>query len=1045
MPSKRKAAPDIAIPHTLAEAIKTGSAVAVLGAGASMECVGANGRSVPSALQLRDHLAQKFLGTRNEERDLATVAEIAITTGSGLPIVFEEIAQQFRGIEPSPAHIGLAGFRWRGLATTNYDRFIEDGYKANSAAQQVCVPFVKNDEPFDDRLRSEQHPVALLKLHGCIDHRLDRDIPLILSHEHYESFELNRDHLFDRLRHWAQSSVLVFIGYKMADPHIRQLIYRIDPSRRPQWYLVSPGGDEHDRRFWSSKNVELLSTTFGGFTQALDREVVGLFRALSAPKNISERQYSRHFRTFQTPSDHLVESLDTDFEYIHAAIPFADVPPERFYEGYDSGWCGIIRKYDFPRRIGEEMLYAVVGTIDDDSSIRFNLLLGQAGAGKSIALRRAAFDAATALDQLVLWLSDDGEPRADIIEELYSLTGLRVLLFVDHVSIHAEALERMLRSLRARNVPVSVIASEREAEWGAYCRDLDETFQPRIYELPQLSEREAETLVDLLERHRCLGHLLTKSRSERIAAFMDKSQADRQLLVALHELTQGRPFEQIILDEYRRIQPESARNLYLDIATMHQYGVVARAGAISRINGVRFSDFDADFLAPLRGIVRTTLDRYTGDRGYVTRHAHVSRLAFRVACDTDEERAAQLSRIIIGLDAGFSSDRRILDGICKGRHVAETFGNVASARSIFDAAMVAMPTSAFLFQQAAIMEMNHSGGSLDRAQELASQAQSLDETNPIYWHTLAEVARRKANVARSPIRAGQLRSLSRSYLNKIPRNDAYKSSTFCNILIDETVDLLKSMPETPKEYHVVEFDRKISECVARLQRAQRDHSGEAEFHAAEGRLYQILGQEARARRILTAATGLSSSSEGVFSRLAQLQYKSGDLDAAIQTLSNGLARFTTAKQLHLQLALRLIEKNNAPTEEIERHFRASYEVGDHALDARFHFASYLFWAGKINESRDLFDALDGRADPNYRTGSSPSSDVISERIPEQAGSIDAVKDRYFFIRYGGWPSAIFAHASALKNERINNLVRGTTISFRIRFSRKGPVGVDVRL
>lgn len=1046
MPATSKAKSQIVIPHTLAEAVRAGRAVAVLGAGASMECRQDDGRRrVPNAIQLRDHLARTFLGTTNEERDLATVAEMAITAGSGLPLVFDEVANQFRDFRTSDAHKGLAGFRWRGLATTNYDRFIEEGWRANPAAPQCCVPFVKDAEPYDDRLRAEAHPVALLKLHGCLDHRLDPDVPLVLSHEHYEGHDRNRMHLFQRLEQWAQSSVLVFIGYRLADPHIRRLIYKIDPSRRPQWYMVSPGGDEHDRRFWSGKNIELLSTTFGGFVEALDREVSDLFRALPLPEDAASRPYRRHFRTDQAPSEHLVTSLETDFVYVHAALPFEPVTAGRFYAGYDAGWCGIVRNYDFARKVSEDMLYAALDETRGAAPLRFALLQGQAGAGKTIALRRAAFDAATALDQLVLWLAEDGEPRADVLEELYSLTGLRVLLFVDHASLHAEALERMLYTLQARNVPITVIASEREAEWGTYCRGLDEAFSPTTHTLRLLSEREAETLVDLLERHGCLGHLVEKPRSERIAAFLDEARANRQLLVALHELTQGRPFEEIILDEYRRIHPEVARSLYLDIATMHQFGVVARAGAISRISGIRFSDFRDEFVAPLQDIVRVTPDRYTGDNGYETRHAHVARLVFRVACEGDEERAAQLARIITGLDSGYSSDRRILSGICRGREIAQTFANIASARDIFDTAMAALPSAAFLFQQAAILEMQHTGGALDRAEALALEARALDDGNHIYLHTLAEVTRRRARDTASPVLASQFRARSRSYLNEMPSADPRRSLSYCNLLIDETQNVLRALPDEPRNYQVIEFDGKVDEAVKRLQRAQREHPGEAEFPTAEGRLFQILGKEDRARRLLKAATGLRTNTAGVFARLARIEHRRGDLDAAIQTLESGLVRFGSDKQLHLQMALHLIEKRRMPTPVIEGHLRASYTTGDHAHDARLYHASYLFWTGRTDESRDLFEAVDRRTDPAYRTGSSPSEDVIAACIDEQAGTIEAVKNGYFFIRFGGWPKALFAHASALERERIEDVVVGATVRFRVRFARKGPVAAQVKL
>jgi len=97
-----------------------------------MECPNSAGNTPPNGDQLRDHLAAKFLGTKNEQRDLATVAEVAIANGAGQTMVFEEIANQLSGFQTSDAHKTLPDFRWRGLATTNYDTLIEEGYAENS-------------------------------------------------------------------------------------------------------------------------------------------------------------------------------------------------------------------------------------------------------------------------------------------------------------------------------------------------------------------------------------------------------------------------------------------------------------------------------------------------------------------------------------------------------------------------------------------------------------------------------------------------------------------------------------------------------------------------------------------------------------------------------------------------------------------------------------------------------------------------------------------------------------------------------------------------
>ncbi len=1006
-----------------------------------MECKDRSGTCPPSGNQLRDHLANKFLGTSHDTRDLSTIAEMAIQNGAGEPLVFEEISNLLNGFNPSPTHIKIANFRWRGFATTNYDTFIEQGYAGNSARKQTCLPFVKNTEPYDDRLRNEASPLPLLKVHGCINHRLDRDIPLVLSNEHHHRFQKNREHLFERLRQWAQNSPLIFVGYGLSDHHLRSLFYDIDPGKRPQWYVVTPDADTHDRRFWASKNTDIIDGTFSEFVDILDKEVPELSRALSVSAGMVDAPYTRYFRSRDAGSGALRSSLQFDLEYVHAGLGFDEVGPDKFYSGHDHGWCGIIRNYDFSRRVGENLLYSA---LDDNDSCeqRFFLLQGSAGAGKTIALRRAAFNAATELDELVFWLREAGQPRAEVLEELYGQTGKRPLLFVDRVSIHSDAILELLKRLKAKRIPITIIAAERAADWGSYCGSLEEEFPPSLHFLRRLSGREAEDLVDLLEHHNCLGLLKTRSKPERVAAFQSEDRADRQLLVALHELTQGKPFEEIILEEFKRVTPDAARQLYLDVATMHQFGAVARAGAISRINGLRFSDFEKHFFEPLRDIISVVMDSYTGDKGYESRHTRVSSILFGVACTADTEKSAQLSRVLTGLDVGFSSDRRIVGKICKGRTIAQQFSDIGEARRVFDTAIQALPNSAFLYQQAAILEYLHDKGSLDSAYKLAENARSIDENNHIYIHTLAEVTRRKANAATSIVAKERLRSQSRSYLNEISISSSINDLTFCRLLIDEAIDHLRRLPHKASDHELLEFDRRVADAVERLRRAQQDFPNEADFPSAEGYLWEKLGEEQKASQALTKAIAIHPRNSGVFARLSRIQRAGGSEADATKTLEEALIRFPNDKNVHLHAALLRIEADGDPSI-VEYHFKSSFGPGDHNFDARYFFAEFLFKSGRVQECKELFDEIDAKAPVNFRKSSPASDDVITRRLTEFTGTVETVKDRYFFIRFGGYPVAIFSHISSLDDMTFDELRVGLVVVFRVRFNRRGPVASTV--
>lgn len=1035
----------VELPHILVEAVKEKRAVLILGAGASKESKNSEGHTPPDGFQMRDLLAEKYLGVKNDQRDLMTVSEMAIANGHGEALVFDEIARMLKGFVPSEAHKAITKFAWRGLATTNYDTLAEDAYASVGDALQTCVKFIKDNEPYSPRLADYQNSVPYFKLHGCLVHRLDREAPLVLSHEHYNRVAEHRVKLFQRLQGWAETSVLIFVGYKLADSHIRDLIYRIDPTNRPQWYLVTPNADANDEAFWATKSVGIIQRRFGEFMADLEEAIPPLFRSLSSLSAEVAEPYQKHFRSSDAGSDFLRSALATEFSYVHSGLPFEEISPKKFYEGYDSGWCGITRKFDFPRKSAERMLYSALSVEEDDKSPRFVLLKGSAGSGKTIALRRAAYDAATALDELVLWANNGSAIRYEVVEELYGLTGKRLVLFVDEVSLRVDDLHSLLRRTTERSIPVTIIAAEREADWASYCGKLETDFPPEVFQLGRLSSSEAEDLVDLLERHNSLGFLAPKSKEDRIAAFMEKGTADRQLLVALHELTLGKPFEEIILDEYQKITPDNARRLYLDISTMHQFGVVARAGAISRVSGVRFSDFESDFFLPLSDIVSVVDDRYTGDKGYVCRHARVAQIVFGEACPNDTEKSVQLERILSGLDIAYSSDERIIESICKGRAIAEQFADIDHARNIFDMACGIAPHSAFIFQQAAILEYTHRHGSLDRAFELATEARSIDDSNHIYLHTLAEVSRRMANEAATRPRKEQLRSQSRTFLNDIRFSDSRKDLTFCKLLIDETIDELKSLPSSPKDHQVIEFDAKVDDAVTRLQRAKADFPDVPEFLTAEATLWQKLGESEKSLKALEKAAQVRPRNANVFTRLANVSKKVKSPSDAVSVLRGGLEKFPTDKSLHHRLAMELLEQNDEIDQEVELHLRSSFAVGDHNFDARYHLAEFLFLIGKVDDCVAAFAEIDRRAPDTFRQISPKSHDSITSKIERRSGKVIRRNERIFFVQSPSYPNAIFAHFSSLVDFEYDQLSEGKDVSFRVMFSRKGPVAVDVRV
>src|SRR5262249_25359167 len=203
---------------------------------------------------------------------------------------------------------------------------------------------------------------------------------------------------------------------------------------------------------------------------------------------------------------------------------------------------------------------------------------------------------------------------------------------------------------------------------------------------------------------------------------------------ALHEATLGKPFEDIVYEEYHRILPNEAQSLYLDVCTLNRLGVTVRAGLIARVSGINFPDFEKRLFKPLENIVHARLDKYSGDHVYAARHQHVAEMVFDRVLAEPEARFDQIVRIMAAMNLDFNSDRLAFSQLVRGHGISESLRSRALGRAFYDAALKVAPHEGFLLQQRAIFEMEE-GGDLSLAESLLTKARELEPHNKSIQHS----------------------------------------------------------------------------------------------------------------------------------------------------------------------------------------------------------------------------------------------------------------------------------------------------------------------
>jgi cold shock CspA family protein len=1055
------------ISDPLLEQVRSGRVVLFIGAGANSDSHRPDGTSPPLGDQLRTALSTHFLGGKHANEPLAWVSELAISA-SNLFDVQDFIAKQFEALVPAEYHLLFPTFRWRGIATTNYDRLIEEVYLQTPKAIQIPIPFISNHDRVDEKLRSPEH-VGLVKLHGCVTRTHDPDLPLILTTDQYVTHRRNRDRLFKIFQEWAVENTVVFVGHAVQDSDIRTILLELSKelTSRPRYYIVKPNVTDVERDFWGEKRISVLSGTFEQFLRALDSAIIPQMRVLARAID-TDHPICRHFAVREPLSTSLRTALEQDLEYVHEGLQYEQGSPDQFYKGFDFGWYPVLENLDVRRELTDSLIYEVILRPEADRPTQTELYVirAEAGAGKTIFLKRLAWETAVGGDVICLVLRPGAITSIDTLREIHRYTKKRLFVFVDDAADNVSLLLSIMRGARQEKLPITLITAERLNEWNIACEDLA-GYVSEYYSLPYLNSSEIEVLVKLLQKHNSLGpNLRGKLLAEQIREFEER--AGRQLLVALHEATLGKPFEETLMDEYLHIVPERAQRLYLTVCILNRLNVPVRAGFIARLEGISFEQFGKEFLGPLEHVVivkgrtgprshvetaksRQTRGNTTGfeigftDYAYAARHPEIAQIVFERILTDPTDRFNEYVRIIGKLNLAFSSDLKLFRKLIRAKSLHELFPDYEMVKAIYDAAQELIGPDAPLYQQMANYERVRPNGNLDTARIMLQKAIEMEPSNATVVHTLGEVLRAESQRADKLLKRNGLRQEARVILTKIqgdPVAGRYAKVTLVRLGMDELEDLLSE--ETSN-------DRSIEEAIRAVERLfltfKQEFPQDPYLLNAEADFRRVLHDHDRSFIALRAAFDANPRDPYTASKLADLYQERGDLQSGRQCLHEALQRNGADKQLNYRYAHLLRATEPAQIDRLAYHFRRAFSEGDDNYEAQFWYARYAFESPQKDvrhESKEIFRRL--REVPMEHKVRIKIHDVIGNGGQHSVftGTVERLELRHGFLRVDGTGDSLFIHSDDVDLAVWKNLSVGDRVAFNIGFAYGGAQALKVR-
>jgi tetratricopeptide (TPR) repeat protein len=1029
------------IPKILLDQIETGNAILFLGAGASMGAASPKTKSLPTGQELSDLLATKFLDKNYLNQPLMVVSELAISQ-SDLFTVQKFIHDIIEPFQPAKFHQLIPTFKWKSIYTTNYDFIIERAYENNKNKIQDLSPVFRNTRY--QNIFKASNSLPYYKLHGCLSNINDKTLQLILTPEQYIDHKINREHLFNKLLEEACSFTFIFVGYSFADIEIRTILHTIEQEKegKPRFYMIGPNIQNAEASFWENKKISSLKMTFENFITLVDNKISKQNRVLSSAGPIAKTPIFNQFAVNVDevkPSESLLNFIDNDIDYVNSSIPSQSSEAKEFYKGYFVNWDPIIRNLDVKRDTTEAILSEVFLSeyySDEKEGQTFILIKGFAGSGKSVVLKRLAWDAAISFEKFCIFYKSNTTIKYDHINELYNFCKTRIHIFIDNILSREEEVKRLLEKCRKENLPITIVGAERTNIWNQENNQL-KNYIDLEYKIEYLNDKEIKELINLLEKHNSLGFLEGKSSEEKFELLGDK--AGRVLLVALYEATHGKPFIQIIKDEYDRIHTDLAKSLYLTVSIMHMLGSFARAGFISRVHGINFSRFKAEFFTPLEFIVFDRRDYKINDYIYQTRHPYIAQMVFEAVLTDEQSRFDEIIRILTYLDVDYDSDRNAFIFLTNAKRLIKLFPNREFVRNIFKKAGELSPNNPKLLQQQAIFEIENQN--LAKAESIISEANKLiDGDDPSVLHTFAEIEFKKAELSISNIEKNvfldRAISLSESLIKK------FGTSSFSYHTILKSLNTKLEISLTASDQPTIE--RLIKEIEKKFRDAKQAFPTQEFILEAEAKFNQIIRNTPEALAILIKAHSINKSSPFIASRLANIYEAGSQIDEALEVLKTTLNYIPGDKDLNYSYAMLLMKKEPNKHKDSIYYLKKSFTEGDNRFQAQFWCARAYYLNNEIEEAKKLFKKLATLAiDPKIKNLPRGYIEDNNKKAIFK-GKIKTLENSYGFILRAQFGDDIFFFK--FENTQIwNQLKSNTQVTFNIAFNFKGPIAMNIKI
>lgn len=673
---------------------------------------------------------------------------------------------------------------WYRIYTTNIDNVVEEVYKHAGRSRLEVLAF-----PHDDMRERDQflERIQLVYLNGRLPCRPEE---ITFSSRQYARASIKPQPLYEQFVRDYINHPFIFVGTRFNEP----LFWQYLAAREEREYGISehrPNSFLFTRRISPTKRAQLerlnivgVETEIESFLAWLSGLATGLPSRLDTLRlsNPALEQVIMEARRLGAPEAELKEF----------SLHFSPVPRERRVEGDRSlyllgaapRWEDLFQDLDAPRFITDDIFAYISAELDAEPRLAIAAILGSAGCGKSTILRRLGIRLAQAGRTAFLTNSEELPTPEAVRRALASLPERAVLLF-DNAEIALPQIPSLVEELALLATPPILIVAARTNDFDRLTRRLPADVGIAEYRVPHLDRPEIERLLRILEERSLLGELRGLTPAQRVAAFEQK--AHRQILVAMREATTGKGFDLIIEDEFSRLEPDEAKDLYLCTALATDAGY--RLTREEFVACARVAPAKALHIL-MRNLRDIAIPTGPNSDLLLLRHRLIAELVVDQLAPRGRLREAYIRLLTtlapeIGGRRWRSRNSKLYRTIVNHQTIYRRFRmDIEEARSIYSAVAQLYGDEAHFWLQFGSLELEGDGGDLSFAENYLRSARSLSPDDAYIQNAIGQLLLRKAIEATNKAQADEFlhegSELLVARIEKSGYKDDYAVHIFCS-------------------------------------------------------------------------------------------------------------------------------------------------------------------------------------------------------------------------------------------------------------------------